>query len=152
LPAQGYQSPMPPSAQSAITPPKKKPSRKSLPFQPPSHPTSDRINGSSRVRHSLPASSSHAVSTSSPAPKLYARPSSGARPKRKSEFGDKLRRLAAELKEETSSTLEKETGNEVGDWARATPRLTSTTGSTRVSSTPVPREEKSGEGKKKHGS
>ena len=135
------QSPMPPPARPAITPPKKKPSRKSLPFPVPNNSTPGRVNGTPGVRRSLPASSSRAAPAPTPASTPSARPAPSAHQKSKSAFGDTLRRSAADL---PSSSLESGTGNEWRDWLRAQSRMTSTTGSRRVSSATPSKKDNSG--------
>ncbi|KAH6620501.1 hypothetical protein C7974DRAFT_426656 [Boeremia exigua] len=114
-------SPMPPPAQSTITPAKNKSSRKSLPFPVPINATSSASNPS-HIRHSLPATSSRSTLTAS------ARPAS-ARPKAPSDFGDKLRAYVADI---PLSSTESSTGNQIRDYLRASKKLTSVTGSRQV--------------------
>ena len=154
-PAQRHaQSPMPSPAHSTITPPKKKPSRKSLPFPVPSNSSTERINGTPRVRQSLPATSSRAAPAPSPAPTASARTSLGAPRRYQGNLGEKLRRAQAAVAEaekaQKSSALEKGSGNEVRDCVDGTLRMTSITGSTRVSSAPAPKEQKHDIGSTKH--
>jgi hypothetical protein len=128
-------SPMPPQ-QPAITPPKKKASRKSLPFTVPSSAGSSRVNGTEHVRHSLPASSSRTAPTSTPAQTASTRPTPITQQKSRSSLGNSLRFYKSQS---SASPLETGTGNEYRDFIKAQEALTATTGSKRVSSTPAPR-------------
>lgn len=134
-------SPMPPSPEPAITPPKRKSSRKSLPFTVPSNATSERVNSTTHVRHSLPASSSRAVPASTLAQIPSTRLPPSAQRKSRSSLGNAVRWYATEP---SASPLETGTGNEYRDFIKAQEALAATTGSKRVSSTPAPRKERDG--------
>ncbi|KAJ4366627.1 hypothetical protein N0V95_000128 [Ascochyta clinopodiicola] len=125
------QSPIPP-AQTAITPPKKKLSRKSLPFKPPIDPTPAHINATSRIRHSLPASSSRFTPDSTSTPSGSARQASGVRPKPKSRLAGVLQSY---LKSDDPPILARD---EFREFSKSQAALTSVTGSTRVSSDLAP--------------
>jgi hypothetical protein len=119
---------MPLPSQTAETPAKKKPSRKSEPFRVPSSSASALASSTARVRHSLGASSSRASTT---VPSASARPSTSTQPKRQSGFGDRLREFAR------PSSTPALTGNQFIDFMIAGPKTTSFTGSRRVSQTPA---------------
>ncbi|KAJ4384213.1 hypothetical protein N0V86_001060 [Didymella sp. IMI 355093] len=129
-------SPTPPPQQPAVTPPKKKASRKSLPFTVPSSAGSSRVNGTAHIRHSLPASSSRTAPTSTPAQTALTRPAPITQQKSRSSLGNSLRFYKSQS---SASPLETGTGNEYRDFIKAQEALTATTGSKRVSSTPAPR-------------
>jgi hypothetical protein len=119
---------MPLPSQTAETPAKKKPSRKSEPFRVPSSSASALANSTARVRHSLGASSSRASTT---VPSASARQSASTQPKPQSGFGDRLREFAR------PSSMPVLTGNQFIDFMIAGPKTTSFTGSRRVSQTPA---------------
>ncbi|KAF3034641.1 hypothetical protein E8E11_003283 [Didymella keratinophila] len=130
-------SPMPPPPQPTITPPKKKASRKSLPFAVPSSASSLRANGTAHTRHSLPASSSRTVPTSTPAHPSSARLASSSQQKPRSSFSDSLRLYKAQP---SASILTMGTGDEYRDFLNAHEAMTATTGSKRFDkSVPWPR-------------
>jgi hypothetical protein len=134
-------SPMPPPQQPVITPPKKKVSRKSLPFAVPSSAASSRVNGTAHVRHSLPASSSRTNPTLTPAPTASTRPDLSTQQKSRSSLGDSLRFYKSQP---SASPLESGTGDEYRAFLKAHEAMTATTGSKRVSSTPTLRKDKNG--------
>ncbi|KAF9698836.1 hypothetical protein EKO04_003158 [Ascochyta lentis] len=124
---QFVQSPMPPPVLSATTPPKK-PSRKSLPFGPPS----THVNATPHVRHSLPASSSRATPVSTPSASAQQR--SRTRPKSKSRFAETLKSYQ---ESDDPPILARD---EFREFSRSQAAMTSVTGSTRVDATkPWPR-------------
>ncbi|KAF3045419.1 hypothetical protein E8E12_001844 [Didymella heteroderae] len=130
-------SPIPPHHRPANTPPKKRSSRKSLPFAVPSSVVSSRVNGTAHVRHSLPASSSRAAPTTTSAQTASTRPASSTQQKPRSSFGDSLRFYKSQP---SASPLETGTGDEYRDFIKAHEALTATTGSKRVAkATPWPR-------------
>ncbi|KAG9200773.1 hypothetical protein G6514_006629 [Epicoccum nigrum] len=119
---------MPLPSQITETPAKKKPSRKSEPFQVPSSSASGLASSTARGRHSLGASSSRAPTT---VPSASARQSASTQPKPQSALGDRLREFAKQ------NPRPKPTGNPYIDYFNSTPKTTSFTGSRRVSQTPA---------------
>ncbi|KAJ4989787.1 hypothetical protein SVAN01_04624, partial [Stagonosporopsis vannaccii] len=128
-PQQPTHSPWPPSTQSIITPPKKKKPRASLPFSRPSTSTPARTNGTASVRRSLDASSYHAAPTSISSSSTAAQPTTSARSRLASAFGDRLRDYK---NDGPPSSIDSSTGHQFRDFLRGQQRLTSVTGSRRV--------------------
>lgn len=111
-----------PRVQSDLTPTKKKSSRKSLPFPVPANSMPSPSSSTPRARHSLPTNTSRAAPSSS------TRPPASTRRKSTLKFIESLQ-AAAE-----SNPPPKSDNDEFRRFAKAQDRLTSVTGSTRVSS------------------
>lgn len=134
-------APMLPAQQLVITPPKKKASRKSLPFATPSSAVTSGANGTAHVRHSLPASSSRITPTSTPAHTSSTHPALSTQQALGSNLGNSLRFYKSQS---SASPLESGTGDEYRAFLAAYEATTVTTGSKRVRSTPASRNHKNG--------
>ena len=130
---------MPPPAQSETTSPEKKRSRQSLLSTLPETPAQSHVNSTRRVRHSLPPGSSHAGSISTSAPAVSAQQPPSTRSKRKSRLAEVLAHYS---KSDDPPVL---AADEFRDFLKSQAALTSTTGSTRVSSTPIPPRDRRGD-------
>lgn len=134
-PQQRPYSPLSPPTQSLKTPPKKKRPRTSLPFSRPSTSTPARADATAFVRHSLDAGSSRVAPTPTSSSSTAAQPAASPRSRFASAFGDTLRGYKKDI---SSSSIDSSPGLEFRDFVKAQQKLTSATGSRRVSSTPAP--------------